>query len=62
MLTDWDDRGRERTREVLAVEDRDTTFQEILDTYAHPGLASMWGSAGARWPTGTADTYRCQPL
>ena len=39
MLTDRDDRGRERTREVLALEDRNAAFQAVIDAHAHPGLA-----------------------
>ena len=38
IFTDKDDRGQERTREVLALEDRDAAFQEVLDTHAHPGF------------------------
>ena len=38
MFTDRDGRGQQRTREVLALEDRDAAFQEILDGNAHPGL------------------------
>ena len=38
MFTDRDGRGQQRTREVLALEDRDAAFQEILDANAHPGL------------------------
>ena len=38
VFTDRDGRGRPRTRRVLALEDRDAAFQEILDANAHPGL------------------------
>jgi hypothetical protein len=38
MFTDRDGRGQQRTREVLALEDRDAAFQEIIDANAHPGL------------------------
>ena len=38
MFTDRDGRGQQRTREVLALEDRDAAFQEILNANAYPGL------------------------
>ena len=61
MYTDRDDRGQQRTREVLALEDRDAAFQEIIDTHVHPISSDSinWSKkntrvpAGARRPTGT---------
>ena len=50
MFTDRDERDQQRTRKVLAVEDRDAAFQEILDTHAHPGLGRFHKLVERGWP------------
>ena len=39
IYTDRDERGRERTRQILPLEDRDTEFQALHEEFQYPGLA-----------------------
>ena len=56
MYTDRDGRGRERTRQILPLEDRDNSFQALHEEYQYSGLTrfhelvqqSLQGSVDAR--------------